>query len=533
MALVIVFLVIDNYVLKEAPEITMEPVTTSTVAKTVAPAPTTFEKAETTAPPNSIAVLPFANMSPDKDQDYFADGIAEEILNSLARIKDLEVRGRTSSFYFKGRNDDLHTISEMLNVKYILEGSVRKARNQVRITVQMINTQSNEHLWSKTYDRTLDDIFTIQEDIAKSVANSLEITLGVGELGRDPGMTRNVEAYDAYLAGRSLSYRTGGGGEYTAQTIEHLEQAVALDPGFATAWSDLADIYSAAANLYIAEKAEEYNKKAEAAVSRAITLAPDSAASLQAAAQLHERRHEWTQAEALRKKALEMSSVDVQANILYSRFLMMVGRPDDAIAYDQRAIRAEPLFPGPSLNLGLDYELNGNLDATLKQYERTRELVEGISLDLESFILVLAMGMNDRALMEIQFEKMGMGNDDQLTPENRLGHTLYSLLDKPLEARTTLHNLYEDPAYQNPFVHGVVIPVWASYFGDPELALKATREAKNPEIYTIWRPIHKAMRRLPGFKDLVRDLKLVDYWRTNGNWGKFCHPVGEDDFECE
>ena len=530
MALVIIFLVIDNYVLNSGARDSV------LVARNEKSSDTTSVKGPVASDEigRSIAVLPFTNMSEDKTNEYFADGIAEEILNSLARISELEVRGRTSSFYFKGKNEELSTISKMLNVKYILEGSVRKAGNQVRITVQMINTLSNEHLWSKTYDRTLDDIFAIQEDIARSVANALEITLGVGELGRDPGMTRNVEAYDAFLAGRSLTYRgVGGGQQNTAQAIEYLERAVALDPGFATAWNDLSLIYSDAANLYIAEKAGEYNKKAEAAASRAIALAPDSVASLNATAQLHERRHEWMEAEALRKKALEMSSGDYQVNLLYGTFLSSVGRPDDAIEYVQRAVRAEPLFSGPSINLGLGYEVIGNLDAALKQYERTRDLVEGNSADLESFILVLAMGMNDRALIELEREKLGMGNDQQLTPENRLGHALGSLMDKPEEARTALHRFYEDPAYQNPFVRGVVIPVWASYFGDPELALQSTREANNPVIYTIWRPIHKAMRRLPGFKDFVRDLKLADYWRATGNWGRFCRPVGEDDFECE
>ena len=161
--------------------------------------------------PKTIAVLPFENLSSEKDQEYFADGIAEELLNDLTRISELDVRGRTSSFYFKGKNEKLQTISKMLDVEYILEGSVRKVDKQVRITVQLINTREDKHLWSETYDRTMDDIFAIQDAIAQSVANAMQITLGVGELGNTPGMTKNIAAYDAYLVGLSFlsTTRTG------------------------------------------------------------------------------------------------------------------------------------------------------------------------------------------------------------------------------------------------------------------------------------------------------------------------------------
>ena len=188
----------------------------------------------------SIAVLPFADMSPDKDQEYFSDGISEELLNSLARIPDLQVRGRTSSFYFKGRNEDLRTISEMLKVEHIIEGSVRKASDQVRITVQLINARTDTHLWSKTYDRDLKDIFAVQEDIAHSIADALEVTLGMGKLGRMQGMTRNVAAYEDYLTGRSqIRYLDR---ESYLRAIEHLERAVSLDPDFGMAWGVLASI---------------------------------------------------------------------------------------------------------------------------------------------------------------------------------------------------------------------------------------------------------------------------------------------------
>jgi adenylate cyclase len=219
--------------------------------------------------PKTIAVLPFEDISPEKNQGYFADGIAEELLNSLTRISELEVRGRTSSFYFKDRDEDLRTISNMLNVEYILKGSVRKAGEQVRITVQLINTQKDAHIWSETYERTMDDIFAIEDDIAQSVADALQITLRVGELGRVPGMTSNIAAYDAFLAGRSLWLQPGR--ENISQAIEQLEQALALDPDFAIGWNALANAYDLAAGR-IPERGEEFLAKQKAALSRVVEL---------------------------------------------------------------------------------------------------------------------------------------------------------------------------------------------------------------------------------------------------------------------
>ena len=162
--------------------------------------------------PRSIAVLPFADMSPAGDHEYFSDGLTEELLNILARIRDLQVAGRTSSFAFKGRNEDLREIGEKLNVETILEGSVRKdeARNRVRITAQLIDVENGFHLWSDTYDRELDDIFAIQEEIAGKVAGALRITL----LGEEAVHIENVastdlDAYDLYLQGRSELAKSG------------------------------------------------------------------------------------------------------------------------------------------------------------------------------------------------------------------------------------------------------------------------------------------------------------------------------------
>jgi adenylate cyclase len=481
--------------------------------------------------PKTIAVLPFDNLSADPEQEYFADGIAEELLNSLTRISELEVRGRTSSFYFKDRDEDLRTISKMLNVEYILEGSVRKAGEQVRITVQLINTRKDAHIWSEIYEHTMDDIFAIQENIAQSVADALQITLGVGELGRAPGMTRNMAAYNAFLAGRSLRLQPGR--ENTSQVIEQLEQAVALDPDFAVGWNALATAYNQAVAA-IPERGEEFVAKREAALSRVVELVPETDLALIIAAS---QSGDMAEVEQLFKEALALNPANYETNREYGWFLNRMGRPKDAIDHFKRLVRMEPLSSGPHLWLGNAYELCGKSDAAVKAMKKARNLTnEPVVFNLG--LLVLALEENNRALIDEYMALLAtaeLRDNTSISDTRDIDQVMHALLDTPEEAGAELRLLLTDPAYNDPF-NRLGIAVWASYFGEFELALQSCRESigSNPNgIWQIWRPIHKGMRRLPEFKDFVREMGLVDYWRTSGKWCDFCHPIGDDDFVCD
>ncbi|MEJ2095123.1 MAG: hypothetical protein P8X93_08250 [Gammaproteobacteria bacterium] len=317
----------------------------------------------------SIAVLPFVDMSPDKDQEYFADGISEELLNQLTKINDLHVAGRTSSFYFKGKNEDFHVIGEKLKVAHILEGSVRKAGNRVRITAQLIKASDGYHLWSESYDRELEDIFVIQEEIARAVTDALSITLGVGNLGVN---TRNIEAYDAYLAGLSLFNQLGR--ENVLQAIAKLERAVTLDPAFIDAISILAVYYFNAAIIYVSERAGEFFEKFATTANHAITLAPDSVGALRAKATLEQTKYNWLTAEHYFNKALSLAPDDVWTNNYYGMFLQLVGRPREAIEYLQRVIRIEPLSVATAQSLAVGYEVAEDLEASLQEIERGQGL---------------------------------------------------------------------------------------------------------------------------------------------------------------
>jgi len=477
----------------------------------------------------SIAVLPFVDMSPDKDHGYFSDGIAEELLNQLTKLRGLHVAGRTSSFSFKNKDVDLQEIAEKLNVAHILEGSVRTAGDRVRITVQLIKASDGFHLWSDTFDRDLTDIFAIQEETAKAVADVLSITLGVGEIDFGAGGTRNFEAYDAQLQARSLMLQANPANITAA--IELLEKAVALDPDYANAWSLLSGAYLGA-GFWTPDPAKDFFNKSKQAASRAMEIAPEAVLSLGAMSSQHMRNHRWLDAEQMLKKSLELAPAGLDINLNYGRFLTTVGRPSESMILAEQAVKTDPLSVGPSLMLHAAHRFNGDFDAALMELERGKGLIGG-NLFLNANLLVTAMEAGDRELVEKYLDVVA----NSAPPAGRpFAEKMQSLLDSPEDARRELRRMYADAANLGSPPPGIIV-MYASYFGDPELTLKIlidqNEKGRLGGVDTIWWPLYKEMRRLPGFKDLVRDLGLLDYWRNTGNWGEFCRPMGNDDFECE
>ncbi len=187
-----------------------------------------------------MAVLPFADLSQAHDQEYLGDGLAEEILNQLAQVPALRLVGRTSSFSFKGKNEDLRTIGAKLGVAHLLEGSVRKDGNQLRLTAQLVRADDGTHLWSKTYARELRDVFTVQDEIARDVAQALSVKLDAVTLNRAQGGTTNIDAYDRYLRWRRLFLSDTWDAEHDRQRVQLAREAVAFDPKFVLAWDALA-----------------------------------------------------------------------------------------------------------------------------------------------------------------------------------------------------------------------------------------------------------------------------------------------------
>jgi TolB-like protein len=239
----------------------------------VAPVSGPAAEAPSAAPPaasqNSIAVLPFLNLSAEAENEFFADGITEEIINALSQIDRLHVVARTSAFSFKGKHIDLRIIGEQLNVRTILEGSVRKSGNNLRITAQLVNVADGYHLWSERYDREMKDIFQVQDEIARSIVERLRVSLeGRREEPLVRAGTKNLEAYQLYLKGRGMLYQRGAA---MLRAAKCFERAVALDPDYAIAWAGLADAQTVLGYYGVVPPAESVPKAREAA-RRAVAL---------------------------------------------------------------------------------------------------------------------------------------------------------------------------------------------------------------------------------------------------------------------
>lgn len=290
----------------------------------------------------SIAVLPFTNMSAEPENEFFADGITEEIINALTQIEELRVAARTSAFSFKGKHVDLRIVGDRLNVKTVLEGSVRKAGNQVRIMAQLINVADGYHLWSERYDRELKDIFKVQDDIARAITDRLKVALKSGQQPTMRAGTSNLEAYQLYLKGRALLYRRGLDIRRAANCFE---RAVALDPQYALAWSGVADARNML-GLNGIERPEATTPRAKVAATRAVALDPmlaEAHCSLACSYQMHDWK--WAEAEAEYVRALELNPRYPQNLDWYALFYLVCikGSFEQGTVLAKRAVEYDPL----------------------------------------------------------------------------------------------------------------------------------------------------------------------------------------------
>jgi TolB-like protein len=312
-------------------------------AAVTATAPASATPGDIVPPAHSVAVLPFVNMSADKDQEYFSDGLSEELVNALALIDELQVAARTSSFSFKGQAIDVETIARKLHVGAVLEGSVRRSGNTVRVTVQLINATNGFHVWSHSYDRDLKDVLAVQSDIATAVAQQLQVKLLGNEADRiEVGATRNPQAYDAYLRATQL-YSKAESEEHFRAALAAFDQAIALDSNFSAAYGgrafSLLGIANGTFNLVLRE---DLQTKAREAADRAVALAPDFGDAHLAEAFVCQRTLHFgcAASEFDRARALAPGSARVQGR--FARFADLLGHREAAQTAARRAVRLDP-----------------------------------------------------------------------------------------------------------------------------------------------------------------------------------------------
>jgi TolB-like protein len=383
----------------------------------------TSQSATQAVPEKSIAVLPFVDMSEKHDQEYFSDGLTEELLDMLSQVPDLRVPARTSSFYFKGRSEDIPTIAQKLRVAHVLEGSVRKAGNTIRVTAQLIRADNGYHLWSKTYDRDFKDIFKVQDEIAAAVVAALKANLLSAQGISSRHKTTSTEAYRQYLLGNQ--FRNPDDPASNRQALAAYKKAIELDPGYAAAYSGLSEVEWRIADQSTAESAGF--QRAGAAAEKAITLAPDSPEGYWARGQLRVNHlFDWTGALADYEHALALDPNYVRVLVAQGGLLATLGRMPDALVNIHRAIAIDPMsvvaWHGLILLLINVGPLPAARDALnrLVEIDPRQEIKDGVAT------IALFEGHAGEALSTFQGEQLDFRYVGIAMAEHTLGHAAES-----------------------------------------------------------------------------------------------------------
>jgi eukaryotic-like serine/threonine-protein kinase len=350
----------------------------------------------------SIAVLSFANLSSDLEQEYFCDGMAEEIINALSHVEELQVVARTSALSFKGQGIDVREIGRRLGVKTVLEGSVRRSGNRLRITTQLVDVASGYHLWSEKFDRDLEDIFVIQDEISLAVVENLKVRLQIGDEARlAKRHTADPVAYGLYLKGRYFWNKRSEEG--IRKAISLFEQAIQADAGYAPAYAGLADCYIIIGYYDILPPKEAF-PAAKAAAEKAIGLDASLAEAHTSLASVRLYYDwDWPGAEREFKKAIELNPGYSTAYQWYAEYLAFMGRYDESIAMGKRALELDPLSPIIASNLAGFYWAGGRYDAAIEEYRKALEMDSNLAVArLFLGLTYAAVERYDEAIAEIR-----------------------------------------------------------------------------------------------------------------------------------
>lgn len=395
-----------------------------------------FDKTRFAGRPNSIAVLPFVDMSKEQNQGYFSDGISEEILNTLAQSPELLVIARTSSFSFKGKNLDIARIAEMLNVAYILEGSVRPSGDTVRITAQLVDAATSAHLWSETYDHNLGNVLAVQSEIADAVAEALKVTLVAGGAAKEP-VPANTEAYRLYLQGRFFHTRRSPGDSERAEA--YYRRALEIDPEYGRAWAGLAGAYIV--QIYDERSATEQTRTNwREAVEQALMHAPGLADAHMRAGQFYSHTGDRDRATDHHRQALALGPDNPLVLSSAAGHNVFRGRLDEAIAQQQRAVALNPLSAVDHSNLMPMLAAAGRLDEALAEGQKALDLNPSFASEFAvrvGFILI-AQRRFDEALAAVRKWRGGQEQDAALA-------MIYGALGRQPEADAALRNLAARP----------------------------------------------------------------------------------------
>ncbi len=470
----------------------------------------------------SVAVLPFKNMSPDPENEYFSDGIAEELLSRLVQVEGLRVPSRTSSFAFKGKDVDLRTIGEKLNVDHVLEGSVRKSGDRVRITAQLINIDTDANLWTESYDRALTDIFEIQEEISRQIVESLKIALDTGsdvlEI-TDNVPTQSIEAYEFYLQGRQLWQQRGE--ENLRRAIGLFEQAIALDPEFAEGYVGLASTYNVLASWSgVPQKTYSPQARDQAQKALAIDNSLDEAYAVLAGVAQGDKN--WTLAERHYNHALSLNRANPYSHIWFAESLLRAGRTREAVQLSRTAYHLDPLSIPVNDILSVAYLANGMFNDAIHHANIAREL--GGPLQPADWMVAYFNGDYDHAAFA--WEQMLTGFNFEPLPVREV----FAAIKEPSKHDAAIRALAAAEDREGTDAHQIFMMYYI--LGEEDRAFDAINDMNSttfPLVF-VWLPQNADLRRSENFKEIARNTGLIEFWQA-GEWPDLCRPV-DDDFEC-
>ena len=482
-----------------------------------------------------LAVLPFADLSRARDQEYLADGLAEDILNQLAQSQSLRVVGRTSSFSFKGRNEDLRSIGRQLGVDHLLEGSVRRDRDQLRVTAQLVRADDGTHLWSKTYARELRDVFTVQEGIARDVAQALSVKLDVARFNREQGGTTSVDAYDRLLRWRSIVMRGQLDLEHDRERLQLAREMVALDPQCILC----RDLVARSLDSVARELGEVAGGplRAEARQVRAeiARVAPDSWFGRLIRADALWRGGDRAGAIDLARQVVDSGPPTKERVWDYTFMIYAMGHLEEATALVERVRAFEPMALYLSRDLQYDYTAARRFDDAEAEYRRAR-MLDGsqLSPDYLAFFRQLAgrRAAAPEELRELHARLLRQGRELD-TP---FFHELGTVLDDRGAMLALVRRALADDAYGGGAGAAHVWTNLADALGDADLAVAAMRRDLSgwegfdrgtmapPPYVALWNAPYSKVRAHPEFKRLQVETGVVDYWRQTGKWGDGCAP---------
>jgi TolB-like protein/tetratricopeptide (TPR) repeat protein len=469
--------------------------------------PKTTVTAAFTPPPHSVAVLPFVNMSGDKGQEYFSDGLTEELLNSLASINELQVAARTSAFSFKGKDTDLGTIARTLNVAAVLEGSVRRSGNTIRITAQLINAVTGFHLWSKSYDRSLGDVLELQTEIATAVAEALKITL-LGDVSEkiELGGTRNAAAFDAYLRASKLSQSRTDDAKDIPPVIAAFAEAIRLDPNFALAFVGRSYALAGYAEAVATGAAiRESFEQAESDARRAITLAPElPQAHLALGSIFEDAILDFAQARAEYERALALAPGNAEVLRFSGSFAAYMGHFDAGIATARRAVVLDPIARNSHLVLG------GALYAARRYAEAANAYAEAISLNPDYTEPYADRGLAFYGAGDLKGARNSCETkrDDLYSPQCLA--IVYDKLGRHSDAEAELAKIKARSGDSGAYQYAAIYAQW----GDRTKALESLNTAlrlRDPALESLKTdPLFDPLRNEPRFRAAMAELKFPD-----------------------